>query len=149
MPRFAIHLDYIGYVRAVEAVLGPGKVRPFRYDGNTVAAMLSALGVCNLEPLETRENRSVGQFGVSLLRQINQRTLGVNQKWQAVGLVEELDNLVDGGTLPLQLESRVIRRIESLSSDSVAQFQSLYGLDIGTSHRKTGLRAILDKMTTR
>lgn len=129
-PRFSLHLDYIGYIRTVEAVLGAGKVRPFRYTGNTVANMLEALGITDLAPDMPPENRSVGEWGVSLLRQINQRTLGVDEKWQAVSLIEKLDRLADGYRRPLQLAPETIQRIHTLSAESVAAFARLYNLDI-------------------
>ena len=130
-PRFALHLDYIGYIRTVEAALGAGTVRPFHYQGDTIAGTLAALEIGDLEPSTMQENRTIGKFGVGLIRMINQRTMAVEQKWQAVRLIEELDKLVDDYKWPLALEPEVVSRIDALSADSVRAFEQRYGLAIG------------------
>ncbi|MFG1396172.1 hypothetical protein [Roseixanthobacter pseudopolyaromaticivorans] len=130
IPRFALHLDYIGYIRAVEALLGPGRVRPFHYSGNTVPDILAALGITDLEPNTSRENQTVGEFGVTLLRLINREPLEVEQKWQAVRLVEELDRLVARHKRPLHLSPDVVARIQALAASSVSALNQIYGLRI-------------------
>ncbi|MFG1426695.1 hypothetical protein [Roseixanthobacter glucoisosaccharinicivorans] len=131
-PRFSIHLDYIGYIRAVEEALGAGTVRPFRYGGNTVGDVLAALGIRDLDPAAPRENRTVGSLGVALLRVMNRETLGVQQKQDAVRLVEELDRLADGAARPLQIEPGEITRIQALAAESVSAFRDIYSLDLAT-----------------
>ncbi|MCM2292661.1 hypothetical protein NAC44_10045 [Allorhizobium sp. BGMRC 0089] len=127
-PRFAIHLDYIGYIRAVEAVLGAGKVRPFPYHGHTVADILQALAIADLDPEKSQENRTVGEFGVALLRQINRQQLDVEQKWRAVKLINDLDTLIDGYKTPLQLDQTVLDRIHELAADSMECLRREYGI---------------------
>jgi hypothetical protein len=130
-PRFALHLDYIGYVRAVEALLGAGTVRPLPYRGDTVAAALMALEVGDMEPGVTQENRTIGQFGVDLTRAINQRDLPAERKWQAVRAIEELDRLVDGHARPLEIAPDLVSRIEALAAPSLEALEAGYGLAIG------------------
>jgi hypothetical protein len=112
-------------------VLGAGTVRPFHYKGDTVAGALAALEIGDLEPSATQENRTIGEFGVGLTRMINQRNMPVEQKWQAVRLIEELDRLVDDYTRPLVLDPEVVSRIDALSAESVWAFEQRYGLAIG------------------
>lgn len=130
-PRFALHFDYIGYIRQVERWLGAGSVRPFRYAGDTVADALAALGLSGLPPPETRENRTVGSLGVSILRKINQRNPTQLAKAEAVRLVEALDRLVDDYGSPFLLSPADIELIGALSRPSLAALMQEYGLEIG------------------
>lgn len=127
-PRFAIHLDYIGYIRSVEKVMGAASVRPFQYRSNTIADVLQALDITGLEPVSTGENRAVGAFGADLLRQINRRTLTWDQKSKAVRLIEELDALASQNREPLSLDAEEVEMIHALSRDSLQELQSSYGL---------------------
>ena len=136
-PRVSIYLDYMAYIRSVEAVIGNAKVRPFHYRGDTIQEFMAALQIEDLQPTVTQENRSVGQLGVELLRSINRRELDVAQKNRAVLLVEELDRLVDDGARPLQLEPDVVTRVRALSASSVSAFAQIYGLSIDQPLTKT------------
>jgi hypothetical protein len=129
-PRFAVHFDYMGYVRQVQEQLGQASVRPFLYDGDTVAAVLDALGIQGLEPPAARENRSVGTLGVSMLRAINQRALTFEAKADAVRLVEQLDRLVDDYSRPFVPDPEDVGMIKTLSEPGLAALRREYGIAI-------------------
>lgn len=118
-PWFSTQLDYIGYLNDVETHLGPGSVRPFRYDGDTTGAILAALAITDLETGDLAENRSMGAVGVDLLRRINRISLDVDLKIQAVSLVEQLNALVDGAATPMRLGPDVVELILQLAGPSL------------------------------
>ena len=100
---FTRRLDYIGYVRDVESLLGAGKVKPFAYDGDTPAAFLHALGVDDIPAERPRENRTVSEAGVSLLHILNRYDLDAVHKHAAVSLIGQLDDLLASQSEPLAL----------------------------------------------
>lgn len=129
-PTFSGRLDYIGYVRKVEAVLGAGKVRPFVYRGDTTAAFLHALGVGDLGAGRPRENRTVGQAGVALLQVLNHYDLDAEQKAAAVSLISRVDDLLAGQSPPLAVTRETQERIRALAAPSLAALAQDYGLSI-------------------
>lgn len=128
--RFAVHFDYIGYVRQVERYLGEASVRPFPYSGDTVADVLAALGLSGSEMSAMREHRTVGSLGVSMLREINQRELSLADKAKAVQLIESLDRLVDDYGRPFMLSPADVDRIDTLSRPSLDALAQAYDLTI-------------------
>ena len=130
---FARHLDYIGYVRDVEGLLGAGSVRPFRYRSDTIGDVLGALGVEDLEHAALSENRTVGDFGVATLRLLNRGDLDAERKAGAVRLIEQLDELMDGDSRPVTFAAETRNRIRGLAAESVSALRSLYGLDLEVS----------------
>jgi hypothetical protein len=114
-PWFRKQLDYAGYIRDVERHLGPGSIRPFRYDGDTISAALAALKVTDLDCEPLRENRTMGEVGVDLLRRINRHGLDGEARRHAVGLIEQLDDLLGGSANPLRLDADAAEQIEKLA----------------------------------
>jgi hypothetical protein len=127
-PTFSGRLDYVGYVRKVEAVLGAGRVRPFVYRGDTTSAFLHALGVGDLEAARPRENRTVGQAGVALLQILGRYDLDADQKVAAVSLIGALDDLLAGQSPPLAVTPETEERIRALAAPSLAALAQDYGL---------------------
>jgi hypothetical protein len=126
LPWFVSRLDYIGFVRGVEAVLGEGQVRPFLYDGYTVKAFLDAAGLADLYFGRPTENVTPGWAGVSLLKALNRLPLTPEAKSKMTRLVGRLDALV--GAKPLALSARTTARIVELSAPSVGALARDYGL---------------------
>jgi len=129
LPWFRSRLDYIGFVRDLEAVLGAGKVRAFPYRGDAIAAFLAALGVADLPVAPTAENRTVGEAGVAILRLLNRYDLDPAAKTAATRLVEGLDALLPPS--PLALGEATRARIRDLTAPSLAALARDYGVSFG------------------
>ena len=130
LPWFRSRLDYIGFVRDLEAVLGAGKVRPFAYGGDAIAAFLAALGVADLYVEPTSENRTVGEAGVAILRLLNRYDMDPAAKTAATRLVEGLDALLP--PRPLALDETTRARIRELTDPSLAALAQDYGVSFGS-----------------
>ncbi|HEV2362711.1 MAG TPA: hypothetical protein VGS12_00785 [Caulobacteraceae bacterium] len=128
-PWFARHLDYIGFVRDVETVLGAGAVRPFPHTGDTIGAVLGALGVDDLTADAQRRNRTMGAFGVAVLRRLNRLELSPGRKRKAVELIMRLDGLAGGESRPLILDGKTRKRVLALAAESIAALRADYGLN--------------------
>jgi hypothetical protein len=129
-PWFSKHLDYIGYVREVEKVLGRGAVVPFAYRGDTIEAFLNALGVTGLEPADLNENRTLGEYGVALLRGLNRFDLSAERKRIAVEHITGLDAIVRPIWRPLTLAPATVSRVRDLASESIAALERDFGLSL-------------------
>ena len=127
-PWFSQRLDYIGFVREMEGVLGRGAVVPFEYRGNTIDAFLRALGVTGMAPTNIAEHPTMGEFGVELLRLLNRYDLPADQKRAGVARIGELDAMLGLQSQPLTLTSTTIRRIRDLASESVNSLERDFGL---------------------
>jgi hypothetical protein len=127
-PTFSGRLDYAGYIREVEAVLGAGKVRPFVYRGDTTAAFLHALGAGDLEAGRPREHRTIGQAGLALLQILGRYDLDADQRAAAVSLIGRLDDLLAAQSPPLAVSSETEQRIRALAAPSLAALAQDYGL---------------------
>jgi hypothetical protein len=127
-PTFSGRLDYIGYVREVESVLGDGKVRPFVYRGDTTTAFLHAVGVDDMEAGRPRENRTASEAGVRLLQILNRYDLDADEKLTAVSLIARLDDLLAPQSPPLAVAGETQERIRALAAPSVAALAQEYGL---------------------
>jgi hypothetical protein len=93
-PRFVRRLDYLGFVRDVERLLGSRGVRAFRYDREIVARYFHALGVPPPATSARDVNRSLRAPGVDLIRIVNRYALPGEEKRLAADLVLELDTLI-------------------------------------------------------
>jgi hypothetical protein len=131
LPWFLSRLDYIGFVRDLEGVLGPGRVRAFAYRGDSIAAFLAALGLEDLGIEPVTENRTVGEAGVAILRILNRYEMDAAAKTEATRLVETLDALMPPRPLALSEKSRA--RIRELTAPSVATLARDYGVLFDTT----------------
>ena len=57
----------------------------------------------------------MGEVGVDLLRRINRHGLDGEARRHAVGLIEQLDDLLGGSANPLRLDADAIEQIEGLA----------------------------------
>lgn len=127
-PWFSKHLDYIGFVREVDGVLGRGTVVPFAYQGDTIRAFLTSLGVECPENANLHANRTLGEVGVDLLRIFNRHELPEKTKRAGVTLIGEVDTLLGPSSQPLQLGSKAEDRIRALASESMDSLERDFGL---------------------
>jgi hypothetical protein len=98
-PRFVRRLDYLGFVRDVERLLGSSGVRAFRYGTDIVARYFHALGLPEPATSSRDVNRSLRAPGVDLIRIVNRYALRGEEKRTAADLVLRLDTLIgDRGT---------------------------------------------------
>ena len=125
---FSRHLDYMGYIRDVEALLGRGTVTPFAYRGDTIAAFLRGVGVTDMEPAHLSAHRSIGSFGVDVLRGVNRRGLAADCKADAVALIERLDAILGPLSQPLPISAATARRIRERAADSVDWLEREFGI---------------------
>ncbi len=131
LPWFLSRLDYIGFIRDLEGVLGPGNVRPFAYGGDSITAFLAALGLDDLPVEPVHENRTVGEAGVAILRILNRYEMDVAAKTEATRLIERLVALLP--PTPLALGDSARARIRELTAPSVEALAHDYGVVFGST----------------
>ncbi len=147
-PWFAQHLDYIGFVKQAESVLGRGAVVPFAYRGDTIEAFLRALGLTRMPPGGLAEYPTSGELGVKLLRILNRYELTVAQKKAAAARIDELDALVGAQSQPLRITAAVARRIHELAGESIRGLERDFGLSFTSpADEGAGAAAISDACT--
>jgi hypothetical protein len=127
LPWFVSRLDYIGFVRDLESVLGAGRVRPFVYQGDSIAAFLLALGLEDTAARKRRENASVGRSGVAWLRRVNRYRMEPAARTVLLRLIGRMDGLL-ARRRPLALSRQTTARILELAAPSIAGLATDYGL---------------------
>jgi hypothetical protein len=140
---FSKHLDYIGFLRDVDGVLGRGTVVPFAYHGDTVDAFLTSLGVEYAERASLNANRTLGEVGVELLRIFNRRDLPEEKKRAGVALIGEVDTLLGFASQPLRLGSKTEDRIRTLASESIDALERDFGLPLRSQPQKRAGHGLL------
>jgi hypothetical protein len=125
---FARHLDYIGFVREVDAVMGRGTVVPFAYRGDTIDAFLSSLALGDLEGAHPSEHHTMRRTGVGLLRALNRSPVSGRVRRRAVSLIGQLDTMLGPASSPLPLAPATVSRIRRLSDESLQALERGYGL---------------------
>jgi hypothetical protein len=128
---FARHLDYIGFVRDADGLLGPGSVVPMKYVGDTVAAFLGNLGVERVESGAVFDHPTMGDVGVALTRVLNRRPLPPPVKLKAMELVTAIDDAVGEHSRPFELEPATRARVLALAAESLARLEDDYGITFG------------------
>lgn len=134
-PWFARHLDYIGFVRDVEHILGAGSARLFTYAEDTVESFCKALEISTLPALPSRYNASLGEEGVALLRLLNGADLRQHKAPVVKRLMQMSDRLRDH---PFVLPSKVVERIKEISGPSLSALQREFGLCLDSVYVRGG-----------
>lgn len=81
IPWFAQQLNYQGFVSECQALFGQNKVAVFAYQGDTVQQVSQKLGLATAHDNPTvRQNQSLHNCTISLLRTINQQDLKAKDK---------------------------------------------------------------------
>lgn len=126
--HFACHLDYLGFVREAELLVGARNVRLFRYGDDIVTRLVAALGVRLLPQAPTRANRTLRQPGIDALRVVNRYALSKREKRAAVALIRDLDALLGDRAEPLRASAAAQRRIAELSATGWAEILRIIAL---------------------
>lgn len=127
-PWFAKHLDYLGFVREIQSIFGDSAIRPIIYTGDTIGACLSLLGVDVLTDYFTRENASLSQVGVELIRIVNRQNLEGDIKLKVASIVKELDLLLNGGDRPFLLSSEDSHQLRKITALGNAVLKDEFGI---------------------
>ena len=127
-PWFARHLDYIGFIRDGDRLLGPGSVVPVKYVGDTVEAFLQRLGVEEMDHGSVYDHPTMGDVGVALIRTLNRRNLRPVVKLKAMELVTAIDDLVGDQSHAFELEPATRARVLALAAESLTCLDKEYGI---------------------
>jgi hypothetical protein len=128
-PWFVRHLDYLGFVREAQSLMGEAAVQVIRYTGDTVATAVKRLGVSDWPGHETRQNPGIGAVGVDLMRRINRHPLTAPDKEQAMRLIKELDRLLSSHQTPFELSESDRRRVQRMTALGGAVLAAEFGLN--------------------
>ncbi len=120
---FARRLNYCGFLREAEQLVGVGNVRAFRYGPDIVQRFARALGVPRLADGVERANASLRNPGVDIVRIVNRYGLAGEEKRAAVDLVRRIDALLRDRAEPLSASPAARRRIAELSAAGWAATQ--------------------------
>jgi hypothetical protein len=112
---FVQRLDYLGFVYEVEAIIGAGSIRLFRYGPDIVERIFRALGVEPPPGNVADVHASLRTPGVDILRIVNRYNLPTKPKAAAAALALELDRLVGEQAEPLQATPAAAERIRRMT----------------------------------
>jgi len=112
---FVQRLDYLGFVFEVEAVIGAGSVRLFRYGPDIVERIFRALGAEAPSDNPPDVHPSLRRPGVEVMRIVNRYDLPHEPKAAAAALVLELDRLIGERAEPLRATPACAERIRRLT----------------------------------
>jgi hypothetical protein len=129
-PWFARQLDYAGFIRDVESLLGAGTVKPFAYHRNTVDAFFDTVGIAIREHEHTDAHRTPGAVGVEMLRLLNRHALSDADKASAVSLITRLDDTMGARSGPVEVMPAVQDKIRRLAHESLVMLQRDYGISL-------------------
>lgn len=113
---FLQRLDYLGFVREAEALIGTGNVRVFRYGPDIVTRIFSALGAESPADLRAGIHPSYRSSGVDLIRVVNRYDLTAAEKHAAAALVLDLDRLIGAQAEPLRASPAAAECIRRLTA---------------------------------
>ena len=93
---FNKHLDYQGFVSECTAVFGQSSVSVFEYNGDVVQQVSQLLGLATAHDNPTpRQNNSLNNASVSLLRAINRYDVKAKDKERLMPYLKEINNIMD------------------------------------------------------
>ena len=126
-PWFRRRLDYVGYLREIEQLLGRGAVRLFPYGEDTVRTFCAAIGLEAPPPALVRRNEVLGEWGVGMLRRLNRADVSGIRRRVAIALIERLDAEMSGSR-PLTLSGEAQGRIRELTAPGLEVLASEFGV---------------------
>ncbi len=93
---FAKHLDYQGFVSECQGVFGLDNVCVFQYQGDVVQQVMQKLGLSTPHDNPTpRQNKSLNNATVSVLRSINQINLKAKDKDQLISHLKQMNQIFE------------------------------------------------------
>tara|TARA_R110002012_G_scaffold155654_2_gene316526 strand:+ start:6272 stop:7237 length:966 start_codon:yes stop_codon:yes gene_type:complete len=93
---FSQHLDYQGFVNDCKAIFGQKSVSAFEYNGDVVQQVSQLLGLATAHDNPTpRQNNSLNNASISLLRVINQYDVKAKDKERLMPYLKEINSIMD------------------------------------------------------
>ncbi len=109
---FRQHLDYLGFCREAEALLGKGSVRPMFMSNDVVRTFLRCYDIDGPSGSPPRENESLSSAGVDLMRIANRLDLSVPEQQRVEGLVRDIDRVIRPRSTEFRLEENDARLVQ-------------------------------------
>jgi len=117
IPWFAKHLDYLGFIYEIQALLGRNAIRAFPYIGDTISTCKAALKIENLPDYSTLENPGFDQVGVDMLRIVNRYNLPFDVKESIAQQIKEINRTVNKyDNNPFLLEEKDLSAIKQMTA---------------------------------
>jgi hypothetical protein len=113
---FVKRLDYVGYVRETEAVVGANNVRLFRYGSDITTRFFRALGAPDPLDVPGDVNPSLRAPGVALMRAVNRYALPPAEQHAASALVQQIEAAIGDRAEPFRAGVDAERRIRELTA---------------------------------
>jgi len=121
-PWSARRLDYAGFVREVDALFGPHRIKLSRYEsGDILAQARELLGIdAEVLPAAPAENRSLSTLGIDLARRLNRLGLDTAARQRAMADIIDIDRLLAPTSAPLAASPALVAGVAALSRESRA-----------------------------
>ena len=113
---FSQHLNYQGFVADCHALFGENKVSVFEYQGDVVQQAIQKLGLATPhDNPTTRQNISLNNASVALLRTINQFSLKAKDKELLMPHLKEINEILSKQETPSLIDEESRKRVMELA----------------------------------
>lgn len=129
-PWCARRLDYAGFVRELDTLFGPRRVKLTRYEsGDILAQARELLGIdAAVLPAVPAANRSLSALGIDLARRLNQLGLDDAARQRAMADIIALDRLLAPTSAPIAASPAFAACVDALSRESRAFLDQRCGM---------------------
>lgn len=123
---FSQHLDYQGFVTECQMVFGKNNVSAFKYEGDVVQEATQKLGLATPHDNSTlRQNQSLNNVSVALLRTINRYHLKAKDKELLMPHLKEINGVVENYANDSLIDEASRKRVLALSTGFAIGFDRL------------------------
>lgn len=129
-PWFSVHLDYLGFIYEIEALLGKDKLLLFSYEGNSIRQFCNTLGLIIDSVQNNKENTRWGHSTIALLRLINKHELTADEKSKIIAHLNAIDSILAGHQRPFSMDESSQQLILARCALELAVLAVDYRLDL-------------------
>lgn len=129
---FSRHLDYQGFVNDCLSLFGEEKVCVFNYEGDVVQEVIHRLGLATPHDNPTpRQNRSLNDVSVALLRTINRYNVSAKDKEQLTTHLKEMNAIVEDYARDSLIDGESEKRVLALHRSHLKSQRTSLDFSIG------------------
>jgi hypothetical protein len=125
---FIGHLDYIGFVYEIEALLNKDAIKIFRYQDNIIELFCAELAIAL--PVEIKRNVNLSSCSIELVRVINKLALTESDKANIVVYLNEMDTILTRYSAKFELDTVDKQGIIELTALGLTILNSQYLIDL-------------------
>ncbi|MGH8559564.1 MAG: hypothetical protein ACRESZ_19360, partial [Methylococcales bacterium] len=126
---FTKHLDYLGFIYEIDALLGKDKIKIFPHQENNIGVLGEQLNIDYDSNTNSRENIKFCKTTVELLRIINRHSLGQPDRCAVLQHLTKIDSILSSYRHESMIDETTRRLILELSALGLFVLNSEYNID--------------------